>query len=405
MNGWIETRTAADGTKRYDARWWIGTKKKTKTFPKKKAAERYLNTVVGHLNDGTYVEVRPALMGEVFDRWLEHAVQVRVQEGSLKPSTAKSYKSMVAEHLKPAFAAYRSDRFTLGVVEDWRKGLAAKIAAGTLAPKSYVNLRNCLHAVVDWARHPERRYLAHDPLAGLPKLRLPRGKRRPHFEPDQVLRLLELAAQTPPDDTIVKVVLFSGLRRGEVFGLQWTDVEPGTGAGGHLHVRRSIYQGAISTPKTAHADRVVDIPQRLLDDLTVYRVMHPPIGEGFIFRQATGRPVDPDAWHRERLVPLLQKAGLRLPRTGLHSLRHTYVSLLIAQGEDVRYIADQVGHSTAQLTQDIYAHMFTAVRTAAMRKLDRWASLGSGEPPSSGSHRAGQAGTPGTGGTTRQVEA
>jgi integrase len=67
---------------------------------------------------------------------------------------------------------------------------------------------------------------------------------------------------------------------------------------------------------------------------------------------------------------LLVAAGIRLPKTGLHSLRHTYVSLLIAQGEDVTYIANQVGHASTQLTRDVYAHHFQARRAAAMAKLD-----------------------------------
>jgi integrase len=333
------------------------------------------------------VDVQPALMGQVFDRWIEHSLDVRRKEGSLKPSTAKSYRSMVDEHLRPAFAAYASDRLTLGVVEHWRSGIAEKIAAATMAPKFYVNLRNLLHAIVDWARHPQRRYLAHDPLAGLPRIRLPRAKRRPHFELEQVFELLTAAAATPPDDTIIRVALYSGLRRGELFALTWDDVEPGNGQdGGRLHVRRSIYQGAITTPKTEDSDRVVDVPQRLLDELAVYKVMHPPIGDGFVFRQATGRPLDPDTWHRERLVPLLRQVKLYRPGTGLHSLRHTYVSLMIQLGEDVRYIADQVGHSTTQLTRDVYAHVFSKARVSAMQRLN--AAI----PYSN--HVAGQAETP-----------
>ena len=398
MKGWVIARDATDGSKRYDACWWIGNKKKSKTFRRRKDADTYLITMVKRVQEGTYVDVRPALMADVFDHWIKLSLEVRMKEGTLKPSTAKSYRSMVAEHLKPAFGAYRSDRFTLGVLEAWRAGVAARISAGTLAPKFYVNLRNLLHAIVEWARHPERRYLAHDPLAGLPRIRLPRGKKRPHFEPAQVLELLRVATETPPDDTIVKVALLSGLRRGELFALKWSDVDAGAGhGGGQLHVRRSIYQGAITTPKTEDSDRVVDVPQGLLDDLAVYRAMHPPIGDGFIFRQTSGRPLDPDAWHRERLVPMLEKARLRLPRAGLHSLRHTYVSLLIAQGEDPRYIADQVGHSTVRLTQDLYAHVFNRVRVEAMRRLDAWAAP-------SGNHPAERAGTSGTGASSREVK-
>jgi integrase len=210
-----------------------------------------------------------------------------------------------------------------------------------------------------------------------------------------VVALLQAAAATPPDDTIIRTALYSGLRRGELFGLQWSDVDAGNGQdGGRLHVRRSIYQGAVSTPKTEDSDRAVDVPQRLLDDLAVYKVMHPAIGEGYVFRQATGRPMDPDAWHRERLVPRLRQVGLYRPGAGLHSIRHTYVSLLVHQGEDVRYIADQVGHSTTRLTQDVYAHIFNRVKVDAMRRLN--AAL----PYSN--HVAGQAGTPEN--TTNSVE-
>lgn len=75
------------------------------------------------------------------------------------------------------------------------------------------------------------------------------------------------------------------------------------------------------------------------------------------------------------------------PGTGLHSLRHTYVSLMIQLGEDVRYIADQVGHSTTQLTRDVYAHMFSKVRVSAMQRLN--AAL-----PHNSNHVAGQAAAP-----------
>jgi integrase len=379
MTGWIVVRQTAAGP-RYDARYRVGPGAiRGKTFTKRRAAEAYLAEMVRRVHDGSYVEPAPIVMRDVFARYLEHEVDVRVQEGSLKPSTVKSYKSMIQEHLEPAFGAYRSDRLTLATVEAWRKDLAGRVAAGTLAPKTLVNLRNLLHAICTWARHPSRRYLVHDPLDGLPALRLPRGKKRPHFEPDQLRELLRHAVESPPDDTIVKVAILGGLRRGEIFGLQWSDVEllppaPGASrAAGRIHVRRSYYQGALTTPKTRDSFRVVDVPPHLLDELARYKVLYPPLGEHFIFRQPSGRPMDPDAWHRDRCVPLLVAAGIRRPGAGLHSLRHSYVSILAAQGEDVAYVAAQVGHASTQLTRDVYQHVFQTTRSAAMEKLDRWA--------------------------------
>src|SRR5262245_17541679 len=241
MTGWIERRETAGGV-RYDACWRAGTKKKSRTFARRKEAERFLATMVTHVHEGGYVETKPLLMNRVFDTWLAGALEVRVKEGSLKVSTAKAYRSMVEEHLRPAFGHFRSDRLTLAEIEAWRHGMAEQIEAGTMAGKTYQNLRNLLHAITDWARHPARAYVAHDPLAGLPKLRLSRAKKRPHYEPDQVAAILALASETPPDDTIIRVAALSGLRRGELFALQWGDVDWGTG---RLHVRRGIYQGVL----------------------------------------------------------------------------------------------------------------------------------------------------------------
>lgn len=370
MKGMIVTRALAGASKRYDAVWRANGRQRSKTFQKAHDAEKFLADTVKKIHDNTYRDFKPAPLGEVFDRWLTHSLKVRVQEGSLKPSTAKSYRSMLKEHLRPAFADYRSDRLTMEAIEEWRAGLAAKIAEGTLAPKFYVNLRNLLHAILEWAVHRNPAYLAHNPTKDLERLRLPKAKKRPHFEPEQLDAILEAAEATPPDDTIIRLAAYSGLRRGELFALKWEDVDWGKGKdGGRIHVRRSIYQGAITAPKTEDSDRAVDVPQRLLDDLGLYRLMYPAVGEGYLFRAPQGRPLDPDAWHKERMVPILEKAKLRSPLTGLHSLRHSYVSLLIAQGEDIRYIADQVGHSSTRLTADLYAHVFNRVRVDAMRRL------------------------------------
>ena len=105
--------------------------------PPGKDADTYLTTMVKRVQDGTYVDVARAHGRRVrrVDRALARGPR---EEGTLKPSTGKSYRSTVAEHLKPAFGAYRSDRFTLGVVEAWRAGIAEKIWTGTLAPKFYV---------------------------------------------------------------------------------------------------------------------------------------------------------------------------------------------------------------------------------------------------------------------------
>jgi integrase len=244
--------------------------------------------------------------------------------------------------------------------------LADEIAEGSLAPKSYNNLLNLLHAILSWARHPAQAYLAHDPLLG--QKRLPRSRiEREFLEPREIEAILRAAK--PPDDTILRLAIYAGLRRGELFGLQWGDIDWGAGIdGGRIWVRRSIYRGEITTPKTEHSTRFVDVPQRMLDDLMIYRETHQPMDTGFVFRSEKGTAIDPDNWYKRRFLPTLEGAGLR--KVGLHAMRHTYASLLINQGEGIKYVSRQLGHASIQITADLYGHLFRETSVVAMRRLD-----------------------------------
>ena len=376
MTGTIVTRTMKDGTKRYNAVWRAEGKQKWRTFQRRKDAERFLMGAVKATHEGTYQDVTPTLMAAVFDRWLTHSLDVRVKQGLLKVSTAKIYKSMLTTHLRPAFGEIRSDRLRPAVLADWARERADEIAVGELAPKFYNNLLNLLHAVLTWARHPAQAYLAHDPLVGV--RRLPRAHvERAFLEPGEIPRLLTAAGEDARDTTILALAVWSGLRRGELFGLRWEDIDF---ADGWIAVRRSIYQGAVTTPKTAHSIRNVDVPAGLLACLAIYRAYCPPRPGGFLFRNDDGRPLNPDNWTMRALRPMLRRAedsGVR--QIGLHGLRHTYASLLINQNEPLKYVAKQLGHASIQITADLYGHLFRESGTAAMQRLD--ARAGTSERP------------------------
>jgi integrase len=150
--------------------------------------------------------------------------------------------------------------------------------------------------------------------------------------------------------------------------LRWSDVDWGTGTGGRFFIRRSIYRGKITEPKTAAGVRRVDVSQDVLKDLQVYQVMYPPLAGDLIFRTGAGTPMDPDDWAKRRFYPLLKTAGLR--RLTFHACRHTYASLLINQGESIKYVSRQLGHASINITADLYGHLFKETSTAAMKRLD-----------------------------------
>ena len=349
MKGSIVTRKLKDGTKRYDAQWRANGKQRWKTFHRRKDADRFLAATVKKVHEGAYQEISPLMMNELLDRWLTRWLEVCLKQGKIKFSTARMYRSILKKYLRPAFGEFRSDQVKASDVSDWVACLADRIGCGDLSPKTYNNIYTLLHAILRWARHPAQGYLAHDPLIGQERLTVPRVERR-YLEPQEIDQLLKAAP--PPHDTVIHLAVFTGLRRGEIFGLQWKDIDWGAGEGGRLFVRRSIVCGRVTTPKTEGSYRVVDVPRRTLTELMIHKEMFPPLGEGFIFRPAMGGPLNPDNWAKRRFVAIVKSAGLR--RIGLHGLRHTYCSLLVNQGAHLKYVSRQLGHSSTNLTSNLY---------------------------------------------------
>jgi integrase len=367
MKGSIVTRTLKDGTKRYDAVWTAAGKQRWKTFQRRRDADNFLVTTVKSVHDGTYQDLKPTPMDAVFTQWLRH-LQTQEHLGKVKFSTARCYRLMVEQHYRPAFGQYRSDRLTAEVIHGWTAQLAERIAKQDLRPKTYNNLIVLLKSIFKWARRSDQRYLRHDPMEHVERLAKQQTERE-ILEPADLWQLLKAAEKHPPADVILKVAAFTGLRRGELFGLQWGDLQRHPEGGGRLLIRRSIVLGRVTTPKTTGSFRVVDVPQGVIDELLLYQSAYPPVSE-WMFPNAAGGPIDGDNWSKRVFLPLIQGLGFR-QRIGLHSLRHTYVSLLIAQGENIKYISRQVGHSTIAMTMDTYGHLLQETSQIAMQRLDQ----------------------------------
>jgi integrase len=376
MTGAIFSRTLKDGSKRYDAVWRVDGKQKWKMFHRKKDAERFLADAVKATYDGTYQDVTPALITIVLDRWMVESMKTRINQGLLKASTARSYTSMINAHLRPAFGAIRSDKLRERAVDEWASDMAQKIADGDMAPKSYNNIVVLFDSILEWARRAAQGYLVHNPLTNL-KL-LPKSRMECAFlDPAGIEALLGLVDDIR-DGTILTLAIYSGLRRGEIFALQWCDID---WQNRQIFVRHGISANAVSSPKTRASFRRVDVPFSLLACLSIYRANFQPLPGDFVFRTETGAWLDPDNFHDRSLGPILKRleavwrpsgdrAGAASIR-GLHGLRHTYASLLINLGEHIKFVSEQLGHASIQITADLYGHLFKETRTAAMERLDR----------------------------------
>jgi len=406
--------TKSDGP-RWDVFYRNGAgRQRTKTFKRHKDARAWKVEHEKEKQDGTYRDVRPAPMEEVFDSWLEDELEVRLATGDrMKPSTANTYRSIVRAHLRPAFSEYPSDQLTPQVVATWWRGLKRKVGNGELSKKTANNVRNVLGRVLAWARAPAQRFLRHNPLEGIRPMRVDRADRRAgerdFLQPDEMAALLAACATTE-ETAAAHLCLFCGLRRGELLALRWGDVQADGDSGGRVHVRRAISGGEVTTPKTSGSLRSVDAPGDVLATVERHRdaviteaeertdsIRHQlrrasegtdrhralsgrlPAAErarelaasddGWVFPSETAEtPVDPDNWSKRVWVTLRDRASLR-DSIGLHSLRHTFASVLIDQGENAKYVSRQLGHASTSFTLDRYGHCFEETSDRAMGRL------------------------------------
>ena len=176
-----------------------------------------------------------------------------------------------------------------------------------------------------------------------------------------------------------KLILATGMRRGECCGLQWDDINWKKRS---LHIRRNIVKLShtpiiAKEPKTKAGDRIVYFSEGIAKLLKAWKKEcqweMQQTGQGelkttdYLFRQPDGDPMVPSTF-TFRFKKILRESGLP-DNLSVHSLRHTNASLLIAQGVDVRTVASMLGHAQPSTTLDIYSHAFDKSKKLAQQKL------------------------------------
>jgi integrase len=196
---------------------------------------------------------------------------------------------------------------------------------------------------------------------------------------DEANRLLQ-AARGDRFEGVYTVGLALGLRRGEVLGLTWPDVDLD---GANLRVLRSLQRigGKLqfTETKTPKSRRTVPLPQYAVRALRTHRVKLLQVrlaagpdrsddGHDLVFSNRTGGPIEP-ACLRRAYQRLLATAGL--PAIRFHDLRHSAASLMLAQGVPLKTIQEILGHSSIAVTAGFYAHLGEQLKREAADAMDR----------------------------------
>lgn len=331
-----------------------GSKQKwEKVGTSKHTAEKVLAQRLDQINSGDYQELPQVRFAEFAEKWLKDYAEV-----STKQSTYRSYADGIRLHLNPHLGDLWLHKITAGHIQEI---VSKKITEDGLAPKSVGNLlvilkRMLYHAVV-WG------YLRRNPAALVQKPRVEREE-MDVLNPEEV-RLFLQHARAKHFAFFLTAVL-TGMRRGELLALKWGDID---WRSSQVVVRRSLYKGQFVSPKTTYSCRRVVISSTLWEALQQHRLIAIRSEDDLVFCNEKGRPLDPDDLIKREFFPALDRAGLR--RIRFHDLRHTYASLLIAQGENIKFIQHQLGHASATTTLDRYGHLMSDGNNEAANRLDR----------------------------------
>jgi len=350
------------------------------TQPDREKAKERLSEILNP-SEESEAPVETRTFQQYAEWWLENCAK-----GAIKASTFEEYQSVLRKHVYPALGQIQ---FTEVKRPQIRELITAKKAEGY----DQSTIRNIMAPVRGmYFQAMDDELTDKNPAARIGKLNK-RDKDKPKKKIDPLTReevqtLLSAAEEKKCSHwyPLLLCACRTGIRQGELIALKGIDIDF---KGGFIHVQRNLSRGKISTTKNSK-NRRVDMSTMLantLDELLAKRraealreEMKKPAEErreaatvvnevmdDWLFQSPVATQIDPSNL-RKAFNKILVDARLR--RVRFHDLRHTFASLLLQNGESLMYVKEQMGHSSIQVTVDIYGHLVPGGNRAAVDKLD-----------------------------------
>ncbi len=341
-----------------------------------KAAEKELAKFIAEIEGNNFIEPSKVTFENFIKRWLtEYA------ERDLAPKTVHRYKQILNSRVIPALGHLKVEQirpvhlmeFYNNLTED---GIREDKKKGALSERTINHHHRLIHTVLQCA--VQWQLIGSNPAS---RVKPPKVQRRTakYYDEEQTAALLKaLKGEKLKHKALVHLALFSGLRRGEIMGLEWSDFDFEKGT---LEVKRASQyipgQGSFDkAPKNEMSKRLISLPTSLITLLKQYKASQNAkqlkLGDKWqksdrVFTTWDGRPGHPE-WPSQWFSKFIKEKNL--PPLNFHGLRHTAATLLIGQGLHAKVISSRLGHSNISTTMDIYGHALKSADTAAAEALE-----------------------------------
>jgi integrase len=366
--------------KKRGSKWYVYVnyhgRRKNRCVGTREAAERVRREIEARLALGdvgflTQNENAP-VFGTFADRWLKDYARVEC-----KTSTADGYDGVIEQYLRPRFGNRCLDQIKRDDIKAMINELIAKELSRNTVRNALCVIRGIFNEAIE---------------AGIveanPATRLGRFTRTAKtaevkgisLTPAEAEQFLQAAKDTCPEyHPLFLMALRAGLRRGELVAVQWGDIQfvkDEADENRYIVVEHNYVKREHTTTKSKKSRRV-DLSRelrRVLIELRDKRLLEAFLGgkndisDDLVFPSPEGSILDPDNLYHRYFQPVLTKSGLRKIR--LHDLRHSFGSLLIQSGASIVYVKEQMGHSSIQVTVDIYGHLIPGANVSFVDRLD-----------------------------------
>lgn len=363
---WYEVQL--DGTKRY-RKAVIGSVQEYKTEAE---AQKAADTLRLEINEQTPRQQLQAIsMETLVEHYRQHELpdivhgtrplgsQAGEDETRKAYSTQATYAGYLRKWILPRWRSYRLADVKAVQVEQWLKSLP--VSRGTKA-----KIRNIMSALYSHAQRWE--WVSTNPITHV-RQSAKRSRVPTVLTPDQLKDFLANLAD--PAKTAVLLGALTGLRVGELLGLKWSDIDFEKL---EICVIRDVVKQRIERCKTEASKKAIPIDAELAETLWSWRLRCPynqPEDWVFGSPQKKGKqPYWPSSLFRVALQPALKAAGIAEP-VGWHTLRHTFGTLMKANGEDVKTIQELLRHANFKVTMDVYTQAVTDVKRTAHSRVAR----------------------------------